>query len=278
MDPRDDRTSAIRAEMKKLMLTHMKPAVQVVQQRPLGQLPGTGSPPPSLPPIGVSSQNNNLPPLPQKDLQQSSDLASVLPPLSFGGPSTANAMPSRERPLTPITERSSILTHGQRTSMDGASMLNRGQSSFQSVGSPQSDQQQQHQDVIIAGPPSAGLSATSAVSPGPSPTGPSTLLNGPISHSPTPASPTYLPPSQSAPAVTAGSPLTSMSSQASTNGFNQSRTSLATSANVESSSKLAVQGRSSFDTRSPPISPLPRIPSLLQRSRSCQGRVTQTAG
>ena len=103
MDPRDDRTSIIRAEFKTFLNNQLKSNVRVV------------------PVPNVSNNSNALTP----DMR-SPQLSSgpQLPPLSFNsiGPPinpTSNPIPSHERPLTTITERSSVMTHERSLSSVG---------------------------------------------------------------------------------------------------------------------------------------------------------------
>ncbi|KAJ3502700.1 hypothetical protein NLJ89_g8766 [Agrocybe chaxingu] len=211
MDPRDDRTSVIRTHIKKLLREHMKPAVQVVQQRPST----TTDSPPLLPPIGGTS-NNALPPLPAQENGQppasgsglqSSPLGSPqLPPLSFGAKSPPNATPSRERPLTPITEMS-VNMHGRSTSVDAPSALSPSNST-----SPQGDQAQTASPpptaILDGGMVHSPLSGSSPPAPAASSLPPSSTLT---------STDTY--PSSSMPAGTSygtfdNKSLTSMSSSA----------------------------------------------------------------
>jgi len=108
MDPRDDRTSAIRGEMKRLLLANMRPAVQAVQPRPAQRL--TPDSPPVLPAMGnvvVGDDHNKQSSLPRDHEASSPKYTSSglqLPPLDLGNNAPFSA-PSRTGPLTPITER-----------------------------------------------------------------------------------------------------------------------------------------------------------------------------
>lgn len=109
MDPREERTSLIRSELKKLLQQHMRPPIQVVQSTVAPQTTGT----PSLPPVGKINTNGALPPLPPPDgTTPASGLQ--LPPNA-----TANGVAAqRARPLTPIAEGGSVVTHGRSNSVD----------------------------------------------------------------------------------------------------------------------------------------------------------------
>lgn len=257
MDPRDDRTSAIRSSMKSLLQTHLKPAVQVVQPRsPPRDMTAS---PPVLPPIAGTSQTSSPPG------QQDGSLGPQLPPLSFGNnASAARAIPSRDRPLTPITERSSIMTHARTLSMDGPSMLSPNHASYQSATSPEEEQQLQPPSGQsgagpIPGPSNSdGSSSIPTSAAGDSTSTSAPILDKPMSHSPPPGSNTLLAHPQNGNVMDASSTMTTISSagigtQSSINSMNQgiSSTSLATSASPESPK---VQGRTSFDIYSPPTS------------------------
>ena len=263
MDPRDDRTSVIRSTMKNLLQTHLKPAVQVVQPRSPPR--AMTESPPILPPIAGAGQAN------APAQQDGSSPGPQLPPMSLGN-----------RPLTPITERSSVMTHGRTVSMDGPSMLNN-HASYQSMTSPNTEQQ---------GNSPSGQSGTGSAIPGPSnpnaslltPTsaaGGSTstsipILDRPISHSPPPASPnTLLANPQNGLVMDASPTMTTINSarlgtESSINSMNQaiSTTSLATSASPGS---LKMQGSRSS-------SPAPRRLSASSSSAaaSVQAELTPT--
>ncbi|KAF9525646.1 hypothetical protein CPB83DRAFT_859099 [Crepidotus variabilis] len=174
MDPREERTSAIRSEMKKLLVQHMHPAVQVVQNRVPAQPTGDG--PPMLPPIGAfNSRNDELPPLPPQGGPSSSGFQ--LPPLSFG-PSTSSSSTTntRQRPLTPITERS----------VDHA----RGQSTDRPIGLAASTSTGPSQNGSYGAAPQSPLGAQQPqATPSQSEPEPPSLLGGPISNSPPPTLP-----------------------------------------------------------------------------------------
>ncbi len=105
MDPREERTSHLRVELKKLLQQHVRPPVQVVQNPQVHpQMTGT-------PPIGGINTNGALPPLPPPDTQAS---GFQLPPLSMAPNGLGNA--ARQRPLTPIAEGGSVVTHGRSNS------------------------------------------------------------------------------------------------------------------------------------------------------------------
>jgi len=109
MDPREERTSHLRTELKKLLQQHVRPPVQVVQNPQVNsQMTGT----PSIPPIGGINTNGALPPLPPDGSTQAS--GSQLPPLSTALNGSGNV--AWQRPLTPIAEGGSVVTHGRSNS------------------------------------------------------------------------------------------------------------------------------------------------------------------
>ena len=256
IDPRDDRTSVMRSTMKNLLQTHLKPAVQVVQPRSPPR--NMTESPPVLPPIAGTNQTSST--LAQQD-GLGPALGPQLPPLSFGN-NSARAIPSRDRPLTPITERSSVMTHARTPSMDGPSMLSPNHASYQNVASSNDGQQQPGNSPsgpsgAIPGPSTPNASpfiSTSAAGGSTSTSVP--ILDRPISHSPPPTGANaLLAHPQNGLVIDASSTITTISSaglgtQSSSNSMNQgiSSTSIATSATPESPE---VRERTSFDTYSP---------------------------
>ena len=113
MDPRDDRTSAIRSKLLELLAERMRQQQpQLVQLRP-SLTNRTSSEQPSTPPITAGSEPN---------VQNSSILPDgpQLPPLSFAGVHNQD----RDRMLTPIAEGGSTMTHGRGMSVDGTMNVN----------------------------------------------------------------------------------------------------------------------------------------------------------
>jgi CCR4-NOT transcriptional complex subunit CAF120 len=110
MDPREERTSHLRAELKKLLQQHVRPPVQVVQNSQVyPQMTGT----PPIPPFGGVNTDGALPPLPPPDGNTQAS-GSQLPPLSTAPNGLGNA--AWQRPLTPIAEGGSVVTHGRSNS------------------------------------------------------------------------------------------------------------------------------------------------------------------
>lgn len=108
LDPRDDGTSIVRSRLLGILHDRMRgmepPAPQNHAQT--SSLPPTGS-------VNVPQQTRTFLSGPQ------------LPPLSFD---STQSQPQERHLLTPITEQSSIYTHGRSMSVDGQSVLGRRQS------------------------------------------------------------------------------------------------------------------------------------------------------
>ncbi|KAF9007597.1 hypothetical protein BDQ17DRAFT_1324157 [Cyathus striatus] len=120
MDPREERTSAIRSCLLNYLQERMagaeRPTVAMVNSRPpLQQRSSTLSEvPPSLPPIGGLNGSEQQ----GQEQQEGVKLKPLqLPPLSF------ESTPAERGPLTPITERSSINTNGRTMSIDVPNIL-----------------------------------------------------------------------------------------------------------------------------------------------------------
>ena len=115
IDPREDRTSLVRNELKLLLQQHMRPPVQVVQNKLSPQQTGDT---PVLPPINGINTNGVLPPLPPAGVrQQNPPFGPQIPSSPGNKANTPSNDASREvsRPLTPITEKSHSLNHGRPT-------------------------------------------------------------------------------------------------------------------------------------------------------------------
>ncbi|THV07320.1 hypothetical protein K435DRAFT_959906 [Dendrothele bispora CBS 962.96] len=104
LDPRDDRTSAIRSNLLSVLTNKMR------EQH--------GQPGPQQEPIRAPAEAPSLPPI----RSSSGNAGPQLPPLSFGGDSRPIGHQDREL-LTPITERSSVYTHGRPNSIEANSIL-----------------------------------------------------------------------------------------------------------------------------------------------------------
>ncbi|KAI0649070.1 hypothetical protein C8Q79DRAFT_1007637 [Trametes meyenii] len=113
LDPRDDRTSAIRSQLQRILLDRMN---GVGPDNPAG--PSTAGPP-RLPPVPhVAAEEPRQPPLEQAATNNGGSLQ--LPPLSFDSSpmqqeQTAPQTEHGRRPLTPITERSVRLEAASRS-------------------------------------------------------------------------------------------------------------------------------------------------------------------
>ena len=115
IDPREDRTSLVRNEMKLLLQQHMRPPVQAVQNKVSPQQTGDT---PALPPINGVNTNGVLPPLPPAGVRpQNPPPGRQIPSLPGSNSNTPSNDATREvsRPLTPITEKSHSLNHGRPT-------------------------------------------------------------------------------------------------------------------------------------------------------------------
>ncbi|KAF4613981.1 hypothetical protein D9613_007907 [Agrocybe pediades] len=241
MDPRDDRTSAIRTEMKRLLLANMKPAVQVVQPRPTQRL--VSDSPPILPAIGANVVADNDKPqsstLPTPDASApKSPTGLQLPPLDLGS-ETSFSTPSRSGPLTPITERTlSADLPGQHTPSP----------------SPLNDQVQRQGSNPATIIPKEKL-PLDVSSPEPAP-----ILSGPISLSPRIGSPTIgdttpNPPQSIPQSPNDSRPISALDKPPSSTYFDHKSPANATSPKSVTSPKL--QDRVPSDGPSPAYSPLP---------------------
>ena len=149
MDPRDDRTSVIRFQLRRMLVDFIK--------SPTGPgAPSGGAP--SLPPVaGAEPRGNSLSQEQASSSQQPQGQQTVqsngfqLPPLTF----EAERAGEPARALTPITERESTTTH------------NNAAQSFDSQQAMQQPQEPQPQPVSTASPvsPESGLSASPLSSP-----------------------------------------------------------------------------------------------------------------
>ncbi|KAH9481606.1 CCR4-NOT transcriptional complex subunit [Psilocybe cubensis] len=257
MDPRDDRTSVIRAEMKKLLQANLRPAVQVVQPNPRAMTES----PPIMPSVGSATavaKSASPPP------QQAPNAGPQLPPLSFGANTSTNTTESRERTLTPITERSnSNMTTTRTLSLDVPSGLNTGHSPITS--SPLNDQSLQ-----LGGITESSSSGSNNL---PNPVNNASIKSPDsseqIAQSSQPTSSSGL--NQQGQTVSASPSTNTMSTQFSSavgtlpsvdSVADNSLSSLATSAPVDSPRPPANVG---FDAhaRSPPASPLPNFSSTI---------------
>jgi CCR4-NOT transcriptional complex subunit CAF120 len=105
LDPRDDRTSAIRSKLLELLMDRMRQQQpQLVQQRSTKRT--SLEKPPMLPPISIS----NDPSYQHQNGKAGLAGGPQLPPLNFAE--------QEARVLTPITEGDSVMTHGRNMSMD----------------------------------------------------------------------------------------------------------------------------------------------------------------
>ncbi|KAJ7928929.1 hypothetical protein B0H13DRAFT_969709 [Mycena leptocephala] len=166
LDVRDDRTSAIRSRLLNILLERMPgraPGPPQQQQQPVQQRTLDG--PPSLPPIGdFGSPPPQSPPTEARASPQ-------LPPLSFGSENQAPA--SSSQGLTPISERSSVMTHRNTQSIDSTTVL-----------SPQRKSTLGHGGSVPAPIPEQPRTTSPPGQPQ-SPKLPGVLNNGPFTHSPT---------------------------------------------------------------------------------------------
>ncbi|KAJ7126884.1 hypothetical protein C8R44DRAFT_779806 [Mycena epipterygia] len=174
LDVRDDRTSSIRARLLNIVLERMPqkdpmrsptlPQQQQIQQRTLDA-------PPLLPPIGDFGNGPRQSPPPTE-----TRASPQLPPLSFRSSGNQDTSTPQERnPLTPISERSSVLTTARNmSSIDSQTVLSPQRKSTLS-GSGSAPAPVSEQAPRTASPP---MQATSPVLP-------SVLGNGPFTHSPT---------------------------------------------------------------------------------------------
>jgi CCR4-NOT transcriptional complex subunit CAF120 len=168
LDVRDDRTSAIRSRLLNILLERMPGrapgAPQQQQQQPIQQRTVDG--PPSLPPIGDFGS-----PPPQSPPLTEARASPQLPPLSFGSENQAPA--SSSQGLTPISERSSVMTHRNTQSIDSTTVL-----------SPQRKSTLGHGGSVPAPIPEQPRTTSPPGQPQ-SPKLPGVLNNGPFTHSPT---------------------------------------------------------------------------------------------
>lgn len=119
LDPRDDRTSAIRTKLLELLTERMRQQQPQLVQPRASTSRTSSEQPPTLPPISMGGSEPGAQAL--QNGSPSSAAASIgpqLPPLSFSG--THN----QDRMLTPITEGGSIMTHGRGMSMDATTSIN----------------------------------------------------------------------------------------------------------------------------------------------------------
>ncbi|RDB26418.1 hypothetical protein Hypma_006695 [Hypsizygus marmoreus] len=110
LDPREERTSAIRSRLIGILLDRMRGYAPPSQPPRLA----ASDTAPSLPPIGGVSNDN----LQQVGTSPPASSLPQLPPLSFTGTAPSQAPPPEKKQLTPITERSSGHTNGRATSAD----------------------------------------------------------------------------------------------------------------------------------------------------------------
>lgn len=109
LDPRDDRTSAIRSKLLELLMGRIRQQQpQLVQQRSTRH-PSSDQPPTDPPPSIASGSSNQ-----QQNGNAGQAGGPQLPPLNFNE--------QEARVLTPITEGDSILTHGRNISMDAGNI------------------------------------------------------------------------------------------------------------------------------------------------------------
>ncbi|KAF9456625.1 hypothetical protein BDZ94DRAFT_1314985 [Collybia nuda] len=125
LDPRDDRTSAVRSRLINILLERMRGHEPPLSQHSIPSNQSTDKPP-ILPPIGIQNINNG-------GFNPSLTSGPQLPPLIFGSSSSHQPPVGFSRPATPpektqlsaITERSSLNTNGKTPPVD------------ESVGNPQ---------------------------------------------------------------------------------------------------------------------------------------------
>ena len=140
MDPRDDRTSTIRAEFKTFLGNRLKSSIRPVSPT---QQPST------LPPnVSNNNINNSLIPGPSQDIgSPKTPSGPQLPPLSFSAidpaTSTPNSVQAPEKPPTTNTERSNFTIHERVFSFLDLSTTNRSPIEQKSQPPPLSDAQTQ---------------------------------------------------------------------------------------------------------------------------------------
>ena len=152
MDPRDDRTSIVRAEFKACLGNQLK-----------SKSVSPGPPPPALPPVASVLNNNGksaLTPGLSQDTGSPSSLPQ-LPPLTFsaiGAPTTSipNSVHPRQR-LSSITEGSNSVTHERALSFVSPSTTN-------SSGTEKNDQHQGQPSLDTKIPPAIPSEANAAPS------------------------------------------------------------------------------------------------------------------
>ncbi|KXN80890.1 hypothetical protein AN958_06934 [Leucoagaricus sp. SymC.cos] len=121
LDPRDDRTSAIRSKLLELLSERMRQQQpQLVQPRPSGSRKSSEQPP-TLPPISSVGGNDPGAQTQQNGTSSSAGAGPQLPPLNFSNTNRHQG----DRMLTPITEGGSTMTHGgRRMSLDATTSAN----------------------------------------------------------------------------------------------------------------------------------------------------------